>query len=97
MVPPITNLETDEPLPPHVRDIDAGEEDDPTLVAIYTRSVYRHLLEVEVTGSTALALTSSNRAAKVALLAVSLCNLLACDTAAKVPRGPVLHGHAERH
>jgi hypothetical protein len=40
--------EKEEPLPSGVRDIDAGEEDDPTLVSCYARPVYKHLMEVEV-------------------------------------------------
>ena len=45
---PNIRLDPDEPLPHGVRDIDAGEEDDPTLVSCYARPVYKHLLEVEV-------------------------------------------------
>lgn len=41
-------LQEDAPLPAGVRDIDEGEDDDPTLVSCYARPVYKHLLEVEV-------------------------------------------------
>ena len=41
-------MEKEAPLPSGVRDIDAGEEDDPTLVSCYARPVYKHLMEVEV-------------------------------------------------
>jgi cyclin A len=44
----VPHQEKDEPLPAGVRDIDAGEEDDPTLVSCYARPVYKHLMEVEV-------------------------------------------------
>ncbi len=44
----VPHMEKEEPLPSGVRDIDAGEEDDPTLVSCYARPVYKHLMEVEV-------------------------------------------------
>jgi cyclin-A len=44
--------EKEEALPAGVRDIDAGEEDDPTLVSCYARPVYKHLMEVEVRSAT---------------------------------------------
>eukprot|EP01043_Picozoa_sp_COSAG02_P042232 COSAG02_NODE_3573_length_6541_cov_3.507451_1_plen_129_part_00 len=48
LVPASLQQDIDETLPPDVRDIDAGEDDDPTLVSCYARPVYKHLLEVEV-------------------------------------------------
>lgn len=44
----VPHQDKEEPLPAGVRDIDAGEEDDPTLVSCYARPVYKHLMEVEV-------------------------------------------------
>ena len=44
----VPHHEKEEPLPSGVRDIDAGEDDDPTLVSCYARPVYKHLMEVEV-------------------------------------------------
>jgi hypothetical protein len=78
----VSDLQADDPLPPHVRDIDAGEEDDPTLVAVYTKSVYRHLLEVEVSSAPCLSVIAAN-------LSLSFCRF-----AAKISGRSVIHGHS---